>query len=310
MSGRTVDQVASVGSAVLTQEKTPEFVLLTFGGDVMFDRGVKGSVNKNFKGEYRELFKNVDIFMNDDISFINLEGPVSDVGHNVGSMYSFRMNPVVTTVLKDIGIDIVSFANNHVGDYSSIAFNDTMQRLTSADLLFTGAGENYADAREPKIIEKNNIKTCYLGFTDVGPNWMKATETAPGILLATDPNFADIITSAKTKCDVLVVSVHWGDEYKPHTVRQEKLAHLAIDSGADIVVGHHPHVAQDIEIYNGKPILYSLGNLMFDQYFSTETMQGLVVQVKAYKNGEVTDVTEFVSQQNRLFQIDSILQKS
>lgn len=289
------------------KEITLDFVVMTFAGDVMMDRGVESSVNKNFKGNYNALFENVDIFSLDDISFINLEGPVSDVGHNVGSKYSFRMDPSVISVLKNSGVDIVSFANNHVGDYSLPAFKDTLQRLIAGNLLFTGAGENYANVREPIVIEKNNIKTCFLGFSDVGPNWMKAGENTPGILIANDPNFIEIIQSAKTKCDVLAVSFHWGEEYKKHNSRQESLAHLAIDSGADIIVGAHPHVAQDIEIYKGKPIMYSLGNFMFDQYFSEATMQGLVVQLKAFKSGEIKDIKEYTSKQNKLFQIESIL---
>lgn len=304
------NQTALVVKAFPSIEKTPEFVIITFAGDVMFDRGVKGSVNKNFNGDYNELLKNVEIFKMDGISFLNLEGPVSDIGHNVGSIYSFRMNPVVIEVLKNSGVDIVNFANNHVGDYSTIAFKDTLKRLTDGNMLFTGAGDNYTSAITPTVIEKNNIKTCFLGFSDVGPTWMEAQADTAGILLASDPNFSNIIKQAKTSCDVLIVSFHWGEEYQPHNARQSKLAHLAIDSGADIIVGAHPHVAQDIEIYKNKPIMYSLGNFIFDQYFSPETMQGLVVQMKVYKDGSVTDVKQYTSLQNRMFQIESILEKS
>lgn len=303
------NQVALAAKAFPSIEKIPEFVVVTFAGDVMFDRGVKASVNKNFNGDYHELLKNVKIFQDDDISFLNLEGPVSDVGRNVGSIYSFRMDPTIIDVLNYASVDIVNFANNHVGDYSAIAFKDTLKRLTDGNMLFTGAGDNYTSAITPTVIEKNNIKTCFLGFSDVGPNWMEAQADTAGILLASDPNFSKIISNAKTSCDVLIISFHWGDEYKPHNARQTKLAHLAIDSGADIIVGAHPHVAQDIEIYKDKPIMYSLGNFMFDQYFSPETMQGLVVQMKVYKDGRTSDIKEYTSQQNKMFQIESIIEK-
>ncbi len=309
------NQTANVISTKPIGEIKPDYLVLTFAGDVMFDRGVKGNVNKNFEGDFEKLFDNINgennnesIFNKDDISFLNLEGPVSDVGHNVGSIYSFRMNPVVISVLKNLGIDIVSFANNHVGDYTTLAFKDTLERLKDGGILYTGAGDDYNQVINPTIIEKNNIKTCFLGFSDVGPNWIKATNTTPGILLASDPNFSKIISDAKLNCDVLIVSFHWGDEYKPHNIRQEKLAHLAIDSGADIIVGHHPHVVQDVEIYKDKPIMYSLGNFMFDQYFSKETMQGLVVQMKVYKDGSSKDIVSYTSSQNKFFQIESLIE--
>jgi poly-gamma-glutamate synthesis protein (capsule biosynthesis protein) len=305
------DQLASVSSIEpeIDLIPYPDYVTMTFAGDVMLDRGVEASVNKNLGGDFSRLFDNFTMFQNDDISFINLEGPVSDLGYNVGSKYSFRMDPQVLPKLKDAGVDIVSFANNHIGDYTVKAFVDTLKRLSDNGILFAGGGANYTEVNTPTVIEKNNIKTCFLAYSDVGPNWMKATEKNPGILLLSDPNFSNTITSAKSFCDVLVVSVHWGDEYKPHTARQTKFAHLAIDSGADIVVGHHPHVPQDVEIYNNKPIMYSLGNFIFDQSWSKPTMQGLVVQLKAYKDGSTTDIQMFTTQQNKFFQIESITEK-
>ena len=302
------NQVASVNSVDVVKDATPlpNFVVITFAGDIMMDRGVEASVKKNFKGDFSQLFSNFQMFQNDDISFANLEGPVSLLGYNVGSKYSFQMDPKVVLVLKGAGLDIVSFANNHVGDYTVKAFVDTLNRLNSAGILYSGAGVNYIEATTPTIIEKNNIKSCFLAYSDVGPNWLKAKENDPGILVASDPNLPTTISNAKKNCDVLVVSFHWGEEYKSHTKRQIKLAHQAIDNGADIVVGAHPHVAQDTEFYKNKLIMYSLGNFIFDQSWSKDTMQGLVVQLKAYKNGEVSDIKKYTSKQNRFFQIDSV----
>ncbi len=291
----------------LTKKEIPkDYATLTFAGDVMLDRGVKGNVVKNFNNDYSKLFENVDIFKNDDISFVNLEGPVSNIGHNVGSIYSFRMPVDTIPTLKNTGVDIVSFANNHVGDYTGIAFKDTLERLRNNDIAWTGAGYNYNDAKTVRIITVNDIKIGYIGFSDVGPNWMKATEKNPGILLANDPNIKEIISTAKSQTDFLVVSFHWGEEYKEYNNRQEYLAKTVIDSGADLVVGHHPHVAQDIEYYKEKPIIYSLGNFIFDQYFSPETMSGLVVQVEVKKDGTTQKLTKYKSIQNKKFQIESI----
>ena len=252
---------------------------LYFVGDIMLDRGVRNSVNKNFSGDYSKLFENVGMLKNADILFANLEGDVSDKGHNVGSRFSFRMDPVVLPLLKNVGFDIVSFANNHVGDWSFVAFKDTLERLGIAGIQYTGANFSKIQAETPTVIEKNGVRFGFIGFSDVGPNWMEAKEDTPGILLASDPHFAEIIKNAKANLDVLIVSVHWGVEYQTvHNDRQEKLAHTAIDSGADMVIGHHPHVIQDIETYKEKPIVYSLGNFIFDQYFSKDTMQGMLFE--------------------------------
>lgn len=260
-------------------------VSLGFVGDIMLDRGVKTSVYKNFDGNFSKIFDEAKILKTPDIMFGNLEGPISDKGKNVGSKFSFRFEPQTAGVLKNAGFDIVSFANNHVGDWSDEAFLDTLGHLEENNILFTGAGEDYAEARKPVIIERNGIKIGYLGFSDVGPEWMKASDTRAGILLANDKNLTTIVSEAKDSVDVLIVSVHWGDEYKPHTQRQESLAKKIIDAGGDIVVGHHPHVAQDIEEYKNGLIMYSLGNFVFDQYFSPETMSGLYTKVTINKTG-------------------------
>lgn len=266
-------------------------VSISFLGDIMMDRGVKSSVYKNYGGDFNSLFKNLGELKKDDITFANLEGPVSDVGNNVGSKYSFRMEEKVLEALKEASFDIFSFANNHVGDWNVAAFKDTLGNLTARQIPFVGAGENTADASEVKIIEKNGVRVGFLGFTDVGPNWMQAGADKSGILLASDPNRLEYIKNAKAKSDVLVVSYHWGDEYKPFNARQKLLAESSIDAGANIIVGHHPHVMQDTVKYKDGLIIYSLGNAIFDQYFSVETMKGGLVNVVVDKNG-LKDYTE------------------
>lgn len=274
---RLQNQKASAIEAPIIKEGLPLETTLSFVGDMMLDRSVRTSVNKNFAGDYSKLFINLGELKKADILFGNLEGDVSNVGNNVGSKYSFRMDPIVLPALKDAGFDIVSFANNHVGDWNITAFKDTLIRLSNESILQVGAGQTKDEAEMPVIIEKNGVKFGFLGFSDVGPNWLKVTDVSPGILLASDPNLSTIIKNAKSQSDVLIVSFHWGVEYeKIHNARQEVLAHLAIDSGADMIIGHHPHVIQDIETYNGKPIVYSLGNFIFDQYFSKDTMEGML----------------------------------
>lgn len=260
-------------------------VSLTFLGDIMLDRGVKSSVYSNFNGDYSKLFENLDELHTSDIVFANLEGPISDGGKNVGSKYSFRFEPLVAKVLKEAGIDVVSFANNHVGDWSLEAFTDTLTHLHNAGITFAGAGLNKQEASNVKILESHGIKVGFLAFSDVGPTWMEAQQDGAGQLLASDPERLEYIKQAKEKVDILVVSYHWGEEYSEHTQRQEELAKSSIDNGANLVIGHHPHVIQDIEEYNGGLIAYSLGNAIFDQNFSKETMEGLLLQVDISKDG-------------------------
>lgn len=181
-----------------------------------------------------------------------------------------------------------------------------MSRLDEIGIKKTGAGQNKEDAANPTIIEKNGIKFGFLGFSDVSPNWIKATLDKPGILLASDPDFNEIIQNAKTKSDVLIVSFHFGDEYKLiHNARQETLAHTAIDFGADMVIGHHPHVMEDIEEYKGKPIVYSLGNFIFDQYFSKDTMRGMLYSAR-FDGKDLIEMDKKIITLNKSYQPEGI----
>lgn len=282
---------------------------ITSVGDIMLTRGVKTSVDKNFGGNYNKLFENLSELKTADILFGNLEGDISDIGNNVGSKYSFRMDPKVLPVLKDAGFDIVSFANNHVGDWNISAFKDTLSRLEEVGILKTGAGQNKEDAINPTLIEKNGTVFGFLGFSDVGPNWIAAKENTAGILLASDPNLGEIIKNAKAECDVLIVSFHWGEEYKlVHNKRQENLAHTAIDNGADMIIGGHPHVMEDIEEYKGKTIVYSLGNFIFDQYFSEETMRGMVFTA-TYDGKNLINTEQKIITLNSKYQPEGIFTK-
>ncbi len=274
----------------LPKEKEVPSVTLGFAGDIMLDRSVKISVNKNFNGDYSKLFENAGALAEPDITFANLEGPVSTKGSDKRNLYSFRMDPATLPVMKSAGIDVVSFANNHVGDWGRAAFDDSLVQLENAGILVCGAGVNKEAASLPAIIEEKGLRIGYLCFSDVGPNDLAATETKSGILLASDPEFGEIIRTARAQVNSLIVSFHWGDEYKPvHNARQEELAKAAVDSGASLIVGHHPHVAQDIQEYNKTKILYSLGNFIFDQYFSEETMQGLYATATA-RGDSIEDV--------------------
>lgn len=287
-------------------EKTATLGLV---GDIMIDRGVEYSVNKNFAGDFTRLFENTKRLAETDFLFGNLEGPATNAGRDLGNLYSFRMPENTATMLKDAGFDIVSFANNHVGDYGKEAFVDTLTQFKNRELPHTGAGLTKALAEDPAIlVSDNGLRLGFLGFSDVGPNWLEAGTNTPGILLASDPRYDEIIKNAKEKVDALVVSIHFGDEYVEHNARQENLARRAIDAGALIVAGHHPHVPQDVEVYKGGLIIYSLGNFIFDQYFSKETMEGLAV-IASLEGNSILKYDIYRAPINKMYQPEEIVIK-
>ncbi len=264
-------------------------VHLSFVGDIMLDRGVKGKVNRYGKGDYHFIFENAAFLKEPDLMFANLEGPVSARGANVGSIYSFRFDPIVLSVLKDVGFDVLSMANNHIGDWGRLALEDTITLGQENGFDMVGGGMGYQDAKKPSVYEVSGIKVAYLGFSDFTTGLVSASDSdslRAGVLSASDPNIATIISDAAAQSDILIVSYHFGDEYQSlSNNRQKHLAHLAIDSGADIVAGHHPHVEEEVEEYNGGVIAYSLGNFVFDQNFSKQTMQGMKLDVIVSKKG-------------------------
>src|SRR3989344_4828339 len=134
--------------------RDPDFVTLTFLGDIMLDRGVRNSVIKNFNNDYSALFENLETLKKSDIAFANLEGVASDQGVDQGNLYSFRMDPGVIPALAGAGIDILSVANNHVGDWGDDAYADTLARLKENEILYTGGGMGEGEAEAPMIIEK------------------------------------------------------------------------------------------------------------------------------------------------------------
>lgn len=291
----------------LPPEYEKDYVDLLFVGDIMLDRGVKSSVNKNYAGDYSSLFEKTDILKKSDISFGNLEGPVSKRGKDMRNLYSFRMSPSVAPALKGAGISIVSLANNHIGDWGLQAFMDTMSLLEENEIHYIGAGRNKSEAEKPIVIEKYGIKVGFLGFSDVGPSSMEAKIERPGILLANDPRFEEIVKNASRQVDYLVVTFHFGEEYKiKHNIRQQYLAHKAIDNGAKIVIGTHPHVIEDIEVYKNGFIAYSLGNFIFDQKFSKNTMEGMILQIKLERDGGMT-IKKNISKLNKFFQPEKII---
>jgi poly-gamma-glutamate synthesis protein (capsule biosynthesis protein) len=247
-------------------------IKLLFVGDIMMTRYVEKRIKKLNKEYIYPFEKILNYLKSFDYVIANLEGPISDKGVKVGSKYSFRMKPEVAEALSKANINIVNLANNHIFDYGKVAFEDTLKNLEKNNIKYFG------NSYEPLIIEKEGVKIGFLGFSDFLKH-LEVKENKTGIATIND-NISEIIKKAKEKVDILIVSFHWGEEYKKiANERQRKIAKIAIDSGADLVIGHHPHVIQDIEKYKDKFIFYSLGNFIFDQNFSKETMIGGGVEV-------------------------------
>ena len=239
-------------------EKINRKITILAVGDIMLDRGVEFKIENEGKGDYSFPFlKIAEELRRADFVFGNLEGPISDKGQKVGSIYSFRADPKAVEGLKYAGFDILSVANNHIFDYGREAMEDTFKRLKEAGIEYVGGGFDEKEAYSPLIKEINGTKIGFLAYTNLGPEAWEATEGKSGIAWIDEKNLEKIkkgIEAAKQKSDVLIVSLHSGEEYAANpTSFQTSFAYSAVDAGADLVIGHHPHVVQKVEKYPEKP---------------------------------------------------------
>jgi len=291
------------------EKANKEEITLMLVGDIMLDRGVEYMVEKYDDGDFKFPFlKIADELKKADILFGNLEGPISDKGTKVGSIYSFRNDPKAIEGLSYAGFDVISLANNHAFDYGREALEDTFLRLKTAGIDYVGAGFNEGEAyggSTPVIKEIEGTKIGFLAYTNLGPETWKATERNSGIAWINENDFEKIkkdIENAKSQADILIVSLHSGEEYLLELTQfQIEFSKAAIDAGANIVIGHHPHVIQRNEKYKDGWIFYSLGNFVFDQAFSEKTMQGQIVEV-LIENGKIKEVIPKEVKINNYFQ--------
>lgn len=297
-------------------------VVLILAGDIMLDRGVEYMINKEGDGNFKFPFLKIADELNDaDIVFGNLEGPISDKGTKVGSIYSFRADPKAIESLTFSGFNILSVANNHAFDYGRDALEDTFLRLKNAEIDYVGGGLNATEAGAPIVKEINGsagspqVKIAFLAYTNLCPESWKATEENSGINCVSETDLENVkkeVANAKAESDILIVSLHAGEEYTQIiTDFQKKFAQACVDSGADIVAGHHPHVVQKNEGYSSTSseqvgyIFYSLGNFVFDQSFSTSTMQGQIVKV-IIENKKIKEIFPIDIQINNKFQPETL----
>ena len=282
-----------------TEPEEPIELRLLFAGDIMLSRSVGIAARR--AGDPKHPFLKIGEFLRTaDIAFANLESPISSRGENVGSIHSFRADPQVVEGLVYAGFDALSFANNHAWDYGRDAFRDTLAILRSNDISPVGAGETYKEAHTPAVFERRGVAVAFLAYTTLLPKSLTSTTSIPAVA-APDALVADI-ENTESQADIIIVSFHWGEEYLPeHNKEQEALAKAAIDAGADLVIGHHPHVLQELEAYGGGYVAYSLGNFVFDQAFSEETMRSAVLEATV-RDGRVSSARLIPVRINASFQ--------
>lgn len=259
-------------------------IVLAFTGDICLDDTC--AVMQDYIGQGEELENNIapellQKMREADVCVVNNEFAYSDRGAPLANkMYTFRADPGRVSMLQEMGVDIAGLANNHVYDYGPEAMEDTLDTLRQADIDYVGAGSNLAEAMAPLYREVHGKRIAFVAASRAEKYKLtpQATEDAAGILRCYDTAlFLEEIRQAAAEADYVIALVHWGTEYSTELEEvQRTTGRDYIDAGADIVIGAHTHCLQGMEYYQGKPILYSLGNF----WFNSKSLDTMLVQVR------------------------------
>lgn len=253
---------------------SPEEVSVVFAGDILFDdqyavmaylkqRG--GAIESSISGDCLEIMRGADIFM------VNNEFPYSSRGEPTpDKKFTFRGKPEYASYLLDMGVDIVSLANNHASDYGTVSLTDSIDVLNGIQMPFVGAGRNLEEAAKTAYFVANGMKIAVLSATQIermeNPATKGATDTSPGVFrcLNIDRLLVEI-RKAKQVSDFVIVYVHWGTESTDEIdwAQKEQGPKIA-EAGADLIIGDHPHVLQPVGYCGDVPVIYSLGNFLFN----------------------------------------------
>ncbi|OGO57949.1 MAG: hypothetical protein A2V85_13310 [Chloroflexi bacterium RBG_16_72_14] len=221
-----------------------------------------------------------DLVKGADIAIANFENPAPNRFRFHGSGTVFSANPAYLAGLARAGIDWVSLANNHIGDAGRTGILQTMANLDDHGIRHSGAGRNEARAHQAALIDVEGVTVGLLGYDTVAAYYHAGPDTIGSAKMTKAALRRDIAAARKAGAEVVIVFPHWGVEYTTRvTARQERLGRAAIDAGADMVIGNHPHWVGAMEVYKGKPIWYALGNLVFDQTWSIPTMEGITLEL-------------------------------
>jgi poly-gamma-glutamate synthesis protein (capsule biosynthesis protein) len=284
---RVIEQDASISNELSINpdpSPRPEIKIL-FGGDMMFDRNIRLAAQDQ---SYQYLLQPLaELFVQQDLVVANLEGPVTNnnpvsVGTVPGSPnnYIFTFSPQVVPVLKQYKIEVVNLGNNHILNFGLEGYRQTINYLNQEQVAYFGQiGQKVPQAEQQlSLIEDiNGYRLAFVNYNQFAQIGLEPVLTE--------------IDRIKKQADLVIVFSHWGNEYQPEANQViTNWAHQLIDQGADVVIGSHPHVVQNHEVYQGKHIYYSLGNFVFDQYFQPEVRRGLLVQLVVDSS---TDQLEF-----------------
>lgn len=285
----TVNKSVYVEPVVVAAKKEETFKIEAVG-DILLGRGVGMRLENQKKGYIYPFEKVADLLKKGDIVFGNLEESITDstnclIDINQGGKYVLKNKLEAINGLKYAGFNLFNIANNHILDYYDKGLFDTMDLLDKNSIAHSGAGKNMEEARKPAVIEKRGVKVGMLSYTDMSEVVYKGN---PPISFIAGKNKAGVapkdynyikedVGRIRKSVDLLIVSLHWGKEESFDVLPEQRdLAKKLLDDGVDIVLGHHPHQFQGIELYKGKPIVYSMGNFIFDQN-DPENQEGFIL---------------------------------
>ena len=276
----------------LAECESQDTVTLLFAGDILMDdhyavmstfhnRG--NDINQAFDQGLLEQMRNADIFMiNNEFTFTSRGTPT------VNKKFTFRANPGNVSMYEEMGVDIVSVANNHIYDYGEISLLDTLDTLEQAEIPYVGAGRNLQEAMTPVYYIANGMKIAFVSATQIErngtPDTKEATQDSAGVLRCMNPdNLLLTIEEAKKNSDYVILYIHWGTESQEAIDwLQEQQAPIYAQAGVDLIIGDHPHCLQKMDSVEGVPVIYSLGNF----WFNSRTQNSCVVKV-ALRAGEM-----------------------
>lgn len=289
---RLYNEAISKGEkAFLVECADRERVTFAFAGDILLDdeyammfryRSRGSDINDTFSAPLLERMRSADVFM------LNNEFPFSTRGTPTeGKTFTFRANPANIEMYAQLGVDLVSLANNHAYDFGEEALLDTFATLEEAGIPYVGAGRNIDEAKKPVYLIANGIKIAVVSATQIErnavPDTKEATMTNAGVLRCMDPTaLLEVIAQAKANSDFVILYIHWGTESQETTDwLQDKQAPIYAEAGVDLIIGDHPHCLQKIDRISGVPVVFSLGNY----WFNSKTQNTCLVEVAITKEG-------------------------
>lgn len=296
--GGTPSTVEQPEKQVAQQPELPPEWTLTANGDLMLSRRVAVAMTEN--GTYYPFEQMAPLLKKSDLTFGNLETSLSRRGTPIpGKGIWFRSDPAVAGALKEAGYDVLSIANNHILDYDSPALLDTLEFLREQGIDPVGGGRDLDEAVQPVIKEVKGQKIAFIAATEMAdifwsyqyPRTFEARPDIPGVQKFDVDELVNTVSSLRDQVDTIVVSLHWGTEYSDYPEEyQKEAAHRLVDAGAKLVIGHHPHCLQGVEMYNGSFIAYSLGNFVYDKQRRPKCQE--TVLIKTFFQGKELERVE------------------